>query len=226
MTPPRAPKAIIFDWDNTLVDSFPAIHGSLVATLTAMGHEPWTYEETRARARRSLRDSFPDLFGARWEEARDHFYGHFAAHHMQELKPIEGSEPLLTALKRAGCPMGVVSNKNGAYLRAEIEALGWSGYFLRAIGAQDAGSDKPHPECVHLVLATAGLAAASDIWLVGDTALDMECAHAAGVTPVLVGDTGDNLADHPPAYRVSTLAELGTLITKFWAGLVTECRST
>jgi phosphoglycolate phosphatase len=226
MTPPRAPKAVIFDWDNTLVDSFPAIHGALVATLVAMGHEPWTFDETRARARRSLRDSFPDLFGARWEEARDHFYRHFAAHHMRDLQPIAGAQQLLEALATAGCPMGVVSNKMGSYLRAEIEALGWSRYFLRAVGAQDATSDKPHPECVALVLAAAGLAAAPEIWLVGDTALDMECAHAAGVTAVLVGNTGDDISRHPPAHRVGTLPELGNLITKFWAGLVTECRVT
>ena len=226
MTPPRAPKAIIFDWDNTLVDSFPAIHGALVATLIAMGHAPWSYEETRARARRSLRDSFPELFGARWEEARDHFYRHFADHHMRDLRPITGSQALLEALAGAGCPMGIVSNKMGSYLRAEIEALGWSRYFLRAVGAQDAASDKPHPECVALVLAAAGLAAAPDIWLVGDTALDMECAHAAGVTAVLVGDTGDDVARHPPAHRVGSLPELENLITKFWAGLVTECRVT
>ena len=226
MTPPCAPKAVIFDWDNTLVDSFPAIHAALVSTLVAMGHEPWTYEETRARARRSLRDSFPDLFGARWEEARDHFYRHFADHPMRDLQPIAGAEALLEGLARAGCPMGIVSNKMGPYLRTEIEALGWSRFFLRAVGAQDAGSDKPHPECVTLVLATAGLAASSEVWLVGDTAVDMECAHAAGVTSVLVGETGDDLSRHPPVHRVGSLAELGTLITKFWAGLVTDCRVT
>jgi len=111
MTPPRAPTAIIFDWDNTLVDSFPAIHGALVATLVAMGHAPWTYEETRARARRSLRDSFPDLFGARWEEARDHFYRHFAAHHMQDLQPIAGAHALLEALDRAGVVAALVGDE-------------------------------------------------------------------------------------------------------------------
>jgi phosphoglycolate phosphatase len=226
MTPPRAPRAVVFDWDNTLVDSFPAIHGALVATLTAMGHEPWTYEETRARARRSLRDSFPDLFGARWEEARDRFYDYFAAHHMHELKPIAGAEALLEALAGAGCPMGVVSNKMGPYLRTEIEALGWSRFFARAVGAQDAASDKPHPECVGLVLNAVDLAPSPEIWLVGDTAIDMECALAAGVTGVLVGETGDDLRRHPPAYRVGSLTELGLLITKFWAGLVTECRVT
>ena len=65
-----APKALLFDWDNTLVESWDAIHHALVVTFEAMGHEPWSLDETKARVRRSLRDAFPALFGARWEEAR------------------------------------------------------------------------------------------------------------------------------------------------------------
>jgi phosphoglycolate phosphatase len=219
----RHPRAVIFDWDNTLVDSFPAIHQSLVATFTAMGHSPWSYEETRARARRSLRDSFPGLFGDRWEEARDHFYRHFAAHHMQALQPLAGAAELLQALHQSGCPMGVVSNKSGPYLRAEVEALGWQRYFVRVVGAQDAEADKPHPACVGLVLATAGLGAGRDVWLVGDTALDMECARAAGCTPVLVGEPIDDVSAHPPVHHAQDLPALRQLITNFWAGLVTDC---
>jgi phosphoglycolate phosphatase len=223
MSPPRAPTAVIFDWDNTLVDSFPAIHRSLAATFIAMGQVPWTYEETRARARLSLRDSFPGLFGNRWEAARDLFYQHFSEHHMEALRPIAGAAALLELLDQAGCPMGIVSNKMGTYLRSEVAALGWGRYFRRVVGAQDAASDKPHPACVGLVLETVGLASGASVWLVGDTATDMECAHAAGCTPVLVGDTQDDLSRHPPLHQTSDLVVLADLITKFWAGLVTEC---
>jgi phosphoglycolate phosphatase len=66
----RPPRAVLFDWDNTLVDNWATITEAFNATLTAMGHRPWTIEETRARVRASLRDSFPKLFGERWEEAK------------------------------------------------------------------------------------------------------------------------------------------------------------
>ncbi len=52
------PKAVIFDWDDTLVDGWPAIHEATNDTLTTFGLEPWTYEQTRANVRRSMRDIF------------------------------------------------------------------------------------------------------------------------------------------------------------------------
>jgi len=51
------PKALLFDWDNTLVNTWPAIHDANNYTLVAMGHEPWTFEETLQRVRKSMRDS-------------------------------------------------------------------------------------------------------------------------------------------------------------------------
>jgi len=68
------PRAILFDWDNTLVDAWGTIQLALNATLTAMGFPAWTMEETRLKVRASLRDSFPRMFGDRWLEARDIFY--------------------------------------------------------------------------------------------------------------------------------------------------------
>ena len=60
------PRAILFDWDNTLVESWGVIHEAMNLTLAAMGHPRWTREDTEARVRASLRDSFPLLFGERY----------------------------------------------------------------------------------------------------------------------------------------------------------------
>ncbi|MEE8084485.1 MAG: HAD hydrolase-like protein, partial [Alphaproteobacteria bacterium] len=76
------PRAIIFDWDNTLVDVWPAIHDALNTTFVAMDHPPWSLVETRSRVRESLRDSLPEMFGARWTEARKIFYDRYAAVHL------------------------------------------------------------------------------------------------------------------------------------------------
>ena len=61
---PRAilPRAILFDWDNTLVDSWPTILDALNTTFEAFDMAPWSMIEARERVRHSMRDSFPKLF--------------------------------------------------------------------------------------------------------------------------------------------------------------------
>ena len=69
------------------------IHDALGATLVAMGQSPWTLEETKTRVRASLRDSFPALFGDRWQEAERVFSDAYAATHLSRLTPMPGAGP-------------------------------------------------------------------------------------------------------------------------------------
>jgi len=205
-----APRALVFDWDNTLVDSWTTIHEALVLTFAAMGHEPWTIEETKLRVRRSLRDAFPALFGARWEEARKLYLDHFTAIHLERLTPISGAAELLKEAQTAGLRLAVLSNKTGRILRREAEHLGWSDYFARLVGAGDASADKPDPAAMRLALEGSGIDP-GEVWYVGDTALDMECALCAGCVGVLLGPLDpedEGFAQFPPAHRFAAFTEL------------------
>ena len=183
---PPLPKAVIFDWDNTLVETWPAIHAALARTFERYGLTPWTFEETKRRVRKSMRESFPPLFGERWEEAGAFFKESFTAIHLDFLKPAPGAKDMLMALKARGIYLGVVSNKNGDVLRQEAVHLGWQDYFGRIVGAFDAPRDKPAADPVHLALAGSGIACGPEVWFAGDTDVDLECAVAAGCIPVLV----------------------------------------
>jgi phosphoglycolate phosphatase len=185
--PPGRPRAVLFDWDNTLVDSWPIIHQALHEMFTAMGHTPWTLEESKARVRLSLRDSFPALFGTRWEEARRLYMAAFQAIHLERLAALAGVVELLDHLSETGCYLAVVSNKTGPVLRREAAHLGWTRYFARLGGAADAAADKPDPAPIRLALEGSGIAAGPEVWYVGDTAVDIECALNAGCVPVLLG---------------------------------------
>jgi phosphoglycolate phosphatase len=183
------PAVLLYDWDNTLVDGWAGITAALNAVFTEFNHALWTVEDTRNRVRVSLRDSFPVMFGDRWEHARDIFYQTLAREHLDNVSPMPGVPAVLEA--GAAWPQGVVSNKAGGFLRREIEHLGWSRFFGPVVGAGDAAADKPDPAPIHLALARAGHAADPSVWYIGDTALDMQAARAAGVTAVLIGN-----ADH------------------------------
>ena len=199
------PRAVVFDWDSTLVDNWGAITRALERTFLTMGHVPWTEDEVRARAKKSLRDTFPDLFGDRSDEATRLFYDGFEAVHLETLRPLEGAGDLLEGLAARGIPTAIVSNKNGGYLRREATHLGWDRYFHRVIGATDAPRDKPSPDPVFMALDGSGIAAGPDVWFVGDSAVDLACAHAAGCIPVLVHPDDphpEDLTRHPPAIHL------------------------
>ena len=209
------PRAIIFDWDNTLVDTWGVIHDALNATLRAFGHAPWSPDEARRRVRKSMRDSFPLLFGDRWEEASRVFYDSYKAIHLEKLTPLPGAEDVLRALKEEGLYLAVVSNKRGEHLRTEAAHLGWKPYFGRLVGASDATRDKPACEPVDLALAGSGIDRNGGVWFAGDADIDLECARNSNLVPVLVRDTPPDPGEfqaYPPAHHVADLQALAALI--------------
>ncbi len=180
------PSVLLYDWDNTLVDGWAGITAALNAVFTAFDRPLWTPEDTRNRVRVSLRESFPAMFGDQWEHARDIFYDTLTHKHLDHVTPMPGVPELLLA--GTPWPQGVVSNKAGAFLRREVVHLGWSSFFGPVVGAGDAVADKPDPAPLLLALSQMGRSASADIWYMGDTALDMQAARAAGLTAVLIGD--------------------------------------
>ena len=205
-----APSALLYDWDNTLVDAWGGVTAALNATFDAFGQPRWTVAETRARVRVSLRESFPVMFGNDWERARDIFYGTLRQEHLRHVTPMPGVEEALAA--GFGRKQGVVSNKTGAFLRAEVAHLGWSHHFAAVIGAGDAAADKPDPAPILLALEKLGVAPETHVWYLGDTALDMQAARAAGVTAVLIGDAShDGGIEHAaPDLHYTSAHELAT----------------
>jgi phosphoglycolate phosphatase len=206
------PRALLFDWDNTLVDTWGVIHHALTVTFEAMDLEPWTLEQARRRVRQSARDAFPRLFGARAEEAAEIFYGTFERVHLEKLKEAPGARVMLEQLARAGdFYLAVVSNKRGDLLRREARHLGWDGYFAGLVGATDAPRDKPAPDAVALALEGSEVEPGPGVWFVGDTDIDMLCAANSGCLPVLVRDAApgaDEFGDTAPAAHFPDCAAL------------------
>jgi len=202
----RPPAAILFDWDQTLVDSFGTITEALNATFVHFGLPEWTLAETRQRARKSIRDSFPELFGADAKTAAAHFQAAFEARHLERLTALPGAGDLIAKVAATGTGQAVVSNKTGRFLRREAAHLGWSDHFKILVGAGDAAADKPDPAVIEMALAPFDLAPGPDVWFVGDTAIDMECALRAGCLPILIGDGhGDDYSTAEPFRRFPDL---------------------
>jgi phosphoglycolate phosphatase len=212
---PKPPRAILFDWDNTLVDTWPTIVECYRDTFLALGQTPWTFQEVRDRAHGSLRDLFPALFAERAGEAERVVYETFHRIQLERHEPLPGAEALLARACAVGCYVAVVSNKVGDNLRAELAHLGWGRWISRAVGARDAKRDKPAPDPIHLALDGTGIAPDERVWMVGDTPADLECAHAAGCLPVLFGSVeqiSERLHEFPPRLHARDCHALAALL--------------
>jgi phosphoglycolate phosphatase len=205
------PRAILFDWDGTLVDTWKAIIAAYNITRIAMGMDPWDEATARHNIRKSWRDAFPIVFGDRWEEAGKIYREQYAAINQDHIEPMMGAFDLLAEIKDSGLYCAIVSNKFGPYLREEVEYFNWGHYFTRAVGAQDAARDKPHADPVLLALMDSGITPESDVWFIGDTGMDLQTAHGLGMTPILVN--GQNMRpgereEFPPAAEFAALYAL------------------
>lgn len=209
------PRAIVFDWDNTLVDSWVCIQESYNMTFRHFGMPEWDMEQTQVNVAASLRDSFPQMFGDRWLEAKEVFTASFEAIHLSHLRPLPGAADMLRTLKAAGIYLGVVSNKRGGFLRKEASVLGWSDLFGALIGANDAEADKPAQAPVRLVLEGSGVEMGSSVWFAGDSPIDMHCAVNSGCVPVLLRSDPPRPGEfdaHPPVYHLENCASMVTLV--------------
>jgi phosphoglycolate phosphatase len=211
------PRAIIFDWDNTLVDTWPTIHDAMNHTLVHFHMEPWTLTETRARVRQSMRDRFPTLFGDAWHKAADIFYDRYREIHIERLAPLPGAREMLECLHAKGVFMAIVSNKTGEYLRLEAAHLGWDTFLKNLVGAGDATRDKPAVDPVHLALQGSGTSPDQSVWFVGDADIDLECAINAGCVPVLLRENTPEIGEFdnfPPNFYVKNCNQFNELISK------------
>lgn len=210
------PKAVVFDWDNTLIDSFPVVYDAAVAAYKAFDVTPPTYEELLSWQGFSLRDSFPQVFGDKWEDARKVYLDAFEAMHLERMKPLDGAFDLLKyAADKVDC-LCVVSNKTGRILRDEADYLKWTPFFYKIVGSFDAPADKPDPAPVRFALegtpfvdSDGGLQA--PVWFVGDGVVDMKCAKNVGALGVYVSEKPFD----DKTLRVSNCIELLELLRSY-----------
>jgi phosphoglycolate phosphatase len=204
------PQAILFDWDNTLIENWQTLTDSVNAALKTFNLPLWNTDHLIANSKRSMRDSFPEIFGPDWHRARDIFYAHFREHHLQGLKKLHHAQEVLDLLQHHGVKMMLCSNKNGDLLRREVNHLGWAHYFSSVVGATDATKDKPDVAPAELIFKQNNIKHYENVWFIGDTTTDIICGTRSGCLPVGIGKDSLENPDFQPTLWVYDLGELLT----------------
>lgn len=186
------PKAVFFDWDGTLADSYEYLNGAHGHVRQIMGLRPFKEGEFKHYFGKPREILYEILYGKENFDRAKELFGEYVKNNRHILKPVDGALDLLLLLREANVPMGIVTNKLAELVGGEIEHFGWNGYFDAAIvGAGEAGADKPSPEPLLLAIKRSGEKLdekCGDVWYVGDTPNDLHCALQAGCPVIMISD--------------------------------------
>lgn len=210
------PDAVLLDWDGTLVDSYAFLKAAHNHVRAALGKPVWSDGEYMEALRYSTRELYPKLYSGRADEAMKILQDYMNENHLAALTPADGAAELLEGLRTAGIPAGIISNKRHERLLAEINHLGWSGYFRVAVGAGFTERDKPAPDMMAYALGFLGLKTdPRRILYAGDMRTDLEFARNAGVGAVFLrhgmGEAG-LVEEFSPLHAFADCREFGAAL--------------
>lgn len=186
-------KIILFDLDGTLIDSTEAILESFRHALGQLEHPEIISDE----AIKGLIGYPLDVMFSRLgcEEAK---VDRYVQTYKEYYREISRQKTSLLPFARESIEeasvfarLGIVTTKTGHYSRDLMEHFGLMEYFEVLIGREHVDHPKPHPEPIHKALSTMGRRD-EEVWMIGDTRLDIEASHRAGIESVAVTSGYDN----------------------------------
>jgi phosphoglycolate phosphatase len=208
---------LVFDLDGTLVDSAPDIAASVNALFGELGLP----EVELALIRRMIGDGAPMLLerallhvGASHKAAD--LMARFSVHYDDNAIRLTTVYPevmeTLTSLRGAGCRLGVCTNKPIGPTRAVLAAFGLDRMIEAVVGGDSLPQRKPAPEPLVTVIRALGGTPERAV-LVGDSAVDLACAQAAGV-PAIIIPSGYGMAPPEAKMTAAGFAELPAILAR------------
>jgi len=177
---------ILFDLDGTLIDSTEAILEGFSVAFESHGHLVPEDRLIKAEIGHPLDVMFSTL-GIPLDEV-DAYVHSYKMHYrkiscQKTLLLPKAREAIKLASKNA--ILGVVTTKTAKYSIELLKHMDLMDYFDVLIGREDVEYPKPNPEPIYKALAELPTVT-SNIWMVGDTCMDMLAASAANIDSVAV----------------------------------------
>lgn len=184
-------KAVLFDFDGTLADSFAAITASTNHVRVSYGLPPLAEADVRGYVGYGLDNLMADLVPtAPVDEAVARYRAHHAAVMITQTRLMPGAIEAIPELARRGLKLAVCSNKRVEFTRELVRSLGLDEYFTCVLGPADVGGRaKPDPAMLVEGLNRLGTSAFEALYI-GDMIVDVQTARAAGVAIWIISNDG------------------------------------
>lgn len=205
-------KAVIFDWDGTVMDSTASIAGAIQAAcvdlevpVPSTEEASWviglSLDKALQRCAPTLKDEHIPLFMERY---RHHFFLYD-----QQLALFDGILPLFDHLKEQEIRLGVATGKSRVGLDRVLQAHQLMGRF-DCTRCADESQGKPHPAMLFDIMERLDLQP-EQVLMVGDTTHDVQMASSAGVDSMAVtygAHSKRTLLMSEPTVMVSSVREM------------------
>lgn len=190
--PDPVQRAILMDLDGTLVDTAPDIVAAANRMLNQLGRPSLPFETVRGFIGKGVANLVAQVLDVSGiantiahPYAEDLFYQHYRETNGQFGTVFPGVHEGLAVLKETGYRLACVTNKPIAFAETLLQLTGLDKYFEFVLGGDSIPHMKPSPE--PLFHACRLLKANPEHTLmVGDSAVDVAAARAAGMPVVIV----------------------------------------
>lgn len=210
-------KAVLFDLDGTLIDSFEGIAKSAQYALRRFGINEENLENLRPFVGPPLVESFQKWYGLSKEqaiEATDIYRERYRPIGILECSLYPGVEECIRTLKAEGYQIGMASSKPEEFCRRILEHFGLLDLFDDVVGATFDRRIDTKEEVLNEVLRRWSDIPKDKMCLIGDTMFDLVGAKKIGIDCIAVsygfGDAKEMLQNGAVAIcdRMADLPEL------------------
>ncbi|NLC76455.1 MAG: pyrophosphatase PpaX [Clostridia bacterium] len=215
-------KAVLFDFDGTLMDTTHLIIESFKHTIRKHLHYDIDAESLYPSFGRPLIDALEELAPNRGKELITTYRQFNLAHHDAMVKIFDKVPETLEALKKKNLKLGIVTSKARHSLKKGLDLYDLEPYFDAIVALEDTTQHKPHPEPLLRGLELLQVLPSQALY-VGDSPHDIKCAHRAGVRAVAVRWSylsWETILAEKPEFIIEAIDELLAIVDQGTSPLV------
>ncbi len=171
-----APKAVLFDLDGVLVDTYEVWFQLINDVARRLGYPPVGREAYRGSWGQGIETDVALFYPRHTVGQILEEYARFYGDHLEHLRVMEGAE---AALKSLALPKAVITNSPTALAERALAVARLGGYFDTVVGCDQVARSKPEPDLVLEACRRLGVRPGESL-VVGDSRFDEGAARSAG----------------------------------------------
>lgn len=179
---------ILYDWDNTLVNTNPVCLTSLNKFFSSNNiNKTINYQDLREINNMLFEEYLTSHFTNNNIEEKFNEYRKIYDECADQLILLDYAMPFLSFFNQKGIKQGIISNKPSKVLNKEIERLNIKHYFVKILGGDSAKFPKPSKELMEVMKKEIKIEH-DNIIFIGDSTIDLEFAINSNIPIIFVGE--------------------------------------